>query len=64
MTKQNDLEDDLGDYLKEGIRGKPDEGDASLIESFRKTLEVTTPELPGDARDYREKRKKNELQWW
>jgi len=66
MSKEsNKLEDDLVEFVKEGVRGKSQPGDKAVVASFKKALESTTPERPGDPRDAKDSGKKKEkLEWW
>lgn len=64
MKPLTELEDEFGDFLKEGLRGKIDPGDKAVIESFKKTLETTTPETPGDPYFKEKQSKKDDLKWW
>lgn len=60
-----ELQDDFEEHVKEGLRGKLKTGDKEVIDSFKKALDTTTPETPGDPRDYKDKGpKKDKLEWW
>ena len=64
MKTSTELDHEFSDFLKDAVKPKNGSKDP-VVDALKKALEGTTPERPGDPRDYREKKRKVEdLQWW
>jgi hypothetical protein len=62
MKNQNELEGDFSDFIKDSLRENKEPGERAVIDAFKKALDTTTPDQPGDPRDFKEV-KKEKLEW-